>query len=300
MADASAANDAGENEKAEFSLQPDTRKSIEELLRGMADHGMWGYKSKQDASERELALQSEGMAERLFSYLYRDDPDNAKRCWQEFTGKPADAGLLTRAKNAVLDNDHRKALTDLRSKQGDTLDKVKRLTKDKEDRLRKKETASLKQSLGDFEHRKRDYRRRATEALKPTDRDMDGMTVVKMFLKGSTKISDDLHASILEGKKVRQIKKDIQHVGGRFVLTPAKGIRQSVAGPAPIVSKAPSLAMRVGTKIATAQMAPLAAVMRGKDLVQAKNQGVFASASKGPSLGAIIEPDKGQERTMGR
>ena len=85
-----------EAEHNQAKMSPETRERIEGLMHDMIEGGLWGYKNKTDPTEREVAFQSEATAEKLFSYLYADDPTNAKKKWQEYSGKPADKGLISR------------------------------------------------------------------------------------------------------------------------------------------------------------------------------------------------------------
>tara|TARA_B100000678_G_scaffold61977_1_gene50273 strand:+ start:3334 stop:4257 length:924 start_codon:yes stop_codon:yes gene_type:complete len=216
------------NEK--ISMTPETRERIEGLMHDMIEGGLWGYKNRTDPTEREVAFQSEATAEKLFANLYADDPVNAKKKWQEFSGKPADKGLIARAESLIIDKDPNKAIDSLETDQKRVLGTAKKFLNENEAKNREKQMSSLRIAMGDTEQRQRDFRRRATDQVFAQEKEADGISIAKAFIKGATRVADDFHASWRErgkGKEMSQVMKDLQ--GGIEVGEKSK-IFQQVRG----------------------------------------------------------------------
>jgi len=213
-----------------LKLTPETRQAIEGLLEKMVGDVMFGYKTMTDPVQRELAHQSEGTAEKLFAYLYADDPENAKLKWQNYTGRPADQGLLSRTKNLILEKDAEKILPMLTRDQEKASAAVNDFMETHSLRQRKNEMSNLRVALGDAQHRTRDYRRKATKDLLQVERDPDGLTVLKGFFKGGSAIADDYVGAIREWQKGRALAQAMKGIVGGRKEGQKVHLRQEFAG----------------------------------------------------------------------
>lgn len=206
-------NENPEAEKPEFEkaearpkMTEETRKGIELLMEEMIEGGFWGYKGKTDPVERELAFQSEAMAEKLFAHLYADDPKRAKLKWQEFSGKPADKGLISRAESIILEQPPEKALENLSVEQKKLLGTIKQFLGEKDSRQRERDISQLRGALGDSKRAQKDYRRKAIDqVIGFKDQEPDGFTIVKAFVSGATRAGDDFASSWRERDKAKEM-----------------------------------------------------------------------------------------------
>ena len=94
-----------ESSKSIHSLDADQREALEELLAKQAPNVIWGYKNISNQSERDIAARSQESIEEVFATLHKDDPENARIVWQKHTKRPADAGLISRAKGREIPAD---------------------------------------------------------------------------------------------------------------------------------------------------------------------------------------------------
>lgn len=190
-------------------LEPETRERIEEMMREMIARGDFGYKNKTGA-EREVALQSEAMCEKLFAYLYADDPENAKKKWQTFSSKPADPGLINRAKEFQLENVNGSTITSLEDEQSKVLNTVNKFFTERANRNLQSQISNLQIALGDATSRKKDFMRRANSEIMAKEQDVDGLTIIKSFFRGATKVSSDYISAVRQKVKENEIKKSIK------------------------------------------------------------------------------------------
>lgn len=219
--------EAGRNQA---KMSPETRERIEGLMHDMIEGGLWGYKNKTDPTEREVAFQSEATAEKLFSYLYADDPTNAKKKWQEYSGKPADKGLISRAEALILEKDPNKVVENLASEQQRVSGQVKKYLNDNDARGRERELSNMRIAMGDSEHRQRELRRKGTDQILAEERDMDGAKIFGVFMKGATRVADDYNASWREGQKVRHLTSIMGEIAGNVDMKNKSQIFQEVRG----------------------------------------------------------------------
>lgn len=214
-----------------YKLDENQTKALEDLLQKHCKDGMlWGYKNIVDPVERDIAARSEGFAEKLFARLYKSDPENAKLKWQEFTGKPADQGLMTRAKNTIVDSDVRTILPSLTNQQESVQKGVEKAREVKGYRSREEKISSLRGAMGDAEQRARDYGRRAEQGLVETDNEVSGLTLIKALWKGNRKIGDDFIASRNEIQKFKDMKRIMTEVRGGFEEAAVRDARSTVIG----------------------------------------------------------------------
>lgn len=213
-----------------LKMEPETRARIEGLMHDMIEKGLKGYKTRTDPTERELAFQSEATTEKLFSYLYADDPENAKRKWQEYSGKPADRGLISRAESFILEKDPNKAVDNLSEEQGRVAGQVDKYLNENDARGRERELSTMRIALGDSEHRQRELRRQGTNELLAEERDMDGSKILGAFITGATRVADDYGAAWREGKKTEHMNKVIAEIAGAVDLKNKSQIFQDVRG----------------------------------------------------------------------
>ena len=211
-------------------MNPETRERVEGLMHDMIEGGLWGYKNKTDPTEREVAFQSEATAEKLFAYLYADDPTNAKKKWQEFSGKPADKGLISRAESLILEKDPNKAVEGLAGEQQRVTTQVKKYLHENDARGRERELSNMRIAMGDSEHRQRELRRKGTDQILAEERDMDGAKLLGVFVKGATRVADDYNASWREGAKTKHMRKVMSEIAGNVDLKNKSQIFQEVRG----------------------------------------------------------------------
>lgn len=214
-----------------FHLDEDQTKALEDLLEKQCRDGLWGYKNISNSDERDIAARSEGMAETLFARLYKANPENAKLKWQEFTGKPADQGLLNRAKNTVIDRNASTILPSLTSQQAGVQKGVEQMREVKDQRNREQKISNLRGAMGDAEVRARDYGRRAEQGLVETDNEVTGLSLIKALWRGNRKVGDDYIASRTEREKFKEMKRVIAEVRGGFEEAAIRDARSTVIGP---------------------------------------------------------------------
>ncbi len=203
--------DASASTSNDHELNPENRTALENLLQKQALHGQWGYKNISDPVERDLALRSEAMAESIFAVLYADDPDNARSKWQTFTGKPADNGLVARAKNFVVERDKKQVVEKLSSQQEMIQTSVDEVRKNNADRMRQQNLARLQANLGDMKQRALENKHRMNRTLGETDNNIDGLTVIKSFYRGG-KVAADFRAVRNDKKKAKMCEAEIREV----------------------------------------------------------------------------------------
>lgn len=211
-------------------MSVETRERLEGLMHDMIEGGLWGYKNKTDPTEREVAFQSEATAEKLFAYLYADDPANAKKKWQEYSGKPADKGLISRAESLILEKDPNKAVEGLAGEQQRVTQQVKKYLHENDARGRERELSNMRIAMGDSEHRQRELRRKGTDQILAEEKDMDGAKLIGVFVKGATRIADDYNASWREGAKTKHMRKVINEIANNVDLKNKSEIFQQVRG----------------------------------------------------------------------
>lgn len=204
----SATKDSGESGK----MSPETRERVEGLFADMFQKGLWGSKQRLDPTERELAFRTEGTAIKLFSYLYADDPTNAKKVWQQYAGKPADAGVLAKAEALIIEKNPNKALDGLNKEQKFITDTVQDYLEDNAKRTREKELGNYIIAENDIKVRERNYRRQVMNGLFEQEKEVEGTTLLKSFFKGMTRVSDDFQGMWNERQKKKENDKAKKHI----------------------------------------------------------------------------------------
>lgn len=214
-----------------YHLDESQTTALEDLLEKQVLEGSWGYKGIENPDERDIAIRSEGMAEKLFARLYKSDPENARLKWQELTGKPADQGLMTRAQNTVFERDTSKLLPSLTREQASVQKGVENMREIKNQRTREEKISTLRGAMGDAEVRARDYGRRAEQGLVETDNEVSGLSLIKALWRGNRKVGDDYIASRTEKEKFKEMKKVMGEVRGGFEESAIRDARATVIGP---------------------------------------------------------------------
>lgn len=219
-----------ETPKEDLTLTPETRKRIEESMKDMMEVGIWGYKGMTDKNERDIALRSEAQSEKLFGYLYADDPENAKRKWQEYSGKAADRGLISRAEHMQLNKNANSSIDDITSEQKHVASTVEKYLSDKDQRTRRKASDDYQTALGDTQTRRRQYMRAGQNSIMEKQQDVDGGDLLKCMFKGATRTLDDFSAGLKEGKKGRMIKALMNEIISGSVQAENKNYREAIVG----------------------------------------------------------------------
>jgi hypothetical protein len=285
MSEESGANQEKEpRESGSNKMTPETRESIEILMKDMIEGGHWGYKNKTDPAEREVAFQSEAMAEKLFAHLYADDPENAKVKWEKYSGKPADKGLISRAESISLEPAE-KSVERLGSEQKKILDAVDKYVVQNQRRQREKDISNMRIAIGDSKQRQRDFRRRATDQIFQEQKEADGLTVVKAFFKGATRVADDYIASWRERGKVKEIGSAMKEMTSGFTGEKSQ-IFQAIRGSS-IGGQAGARSSAFGSAGAAGMAAGFAAAKMMSDII-----GKMTGRSKQDATANAPEPVK--------
>lgn len=227
MSDQNTSQNQG-NSHFDEPMTAETRENIEGLLRGSFESGAWGPKQKKDPVEREIAFQSEAMAEKLFAYLYADNPENAKKKWQEIGGKPPNPDMLQRAQSFILEKNPQAVLPDLKEEQSRILKLVKERLTDKVESNRIHEIKRLRMNILDSKQKKKDFQRKANAQIMQGEKEVDGLTILGAFYRGATRVSDDYLSSWREGRKCKELNSLMKEMSDGIASGDKKKIFQSL------------------------------------------------------------------------
>lgn len=211
-----------------YKLDETTRTSIEGLLEDMVAGGMWGYKQKHTKTERDLAYDSESHTEKLFAYLYADDPDNAKAKWQQYTKRAADPGLIARAERLNLDHP-RDGIEELSKDTTRIVTNIGKFLGEAEDSGRANQKAQLQQNVEDLESRKRQHMNRAIGTLFEEEKKVDGMTALRSVITG-VKAHREFAEWMRNNKKSKDFYKTLAGMKDRVEMGSASRLAQSIEG----------------------------------------------------------------------
>lgn len=272
MADGNSGSGAGANQSNGTQMDVKTRERMEGLLEDSIKNALFGYKNRTDVTERKVAFESEAIAEKLFAHLYADDPVNAKRRWQEYSGKAADRGLISRAEHLVIDKVTPESIDALEIEQKGTAERTNTYLNDSSNKNRKKEMNTLRVAMGDSERAQRNFRRSATDQIFEQQKEVDGLTIGKAAIKGATRVPDDYLAAWRESRKGKIMQEEVNEILGKG-KNPSVSSRvfQSVRGS--VKPEGAASAFMKGVVFAAAKMAhTMASKMTGESRQQAQKE----------------------------
>jgi len=221
-------NPSHSNSVFDEPMTNETRNEIEGLLKNVFEGGEWGPKQKKDPVEREIAFQSEAMAEKLFAYLYADNPENAKKKWQDIGGKPPNPDMLQRAQSFMLEKNPQAVLPELKEEQTKILKLVKERLTDKVESNRIQEVKRLRMNILDSKQKQKDFQRKANAQIMQGEKEVDGLTILGAFYRGATRVSDDYLSSWREGRKCKEMTSLMKEMRDGIASGDKKQIFQSI------------------------------------------------------------------------
>lgn len=211
-----------------LKADPETLKEISHQMGRIINNGLWGYKNKTSLDqryEREISLKSEAAAEKLFAYLYANNPANAKKQWQYHSGKAPDSKMIDRAESTIIKKNAEKALPRLIKMAEESILASTGFRSNQFDKNKKEQLKSIKYNMLDAKLRAQQLRRNANKEIFKNDEEVDGMTVLKKMFAGATHVRRDIMASFREGGKARAFGKLLKDLNNDI----SKGIEKTLS-----------------------------------------------------------------------
>lgn len=213
---------------SERQISPDQETAYGQLLEHILKNGKWGYKSERDPLTRELAFQSEKVAERLYGHLYRHNPQMADRLWEEHTGHTPSAKFHEKIKGQSLTQTAEEALPELTKRVESVTEGIGQARKADLADLQRQQLPQLSHMLGETKQRQIDYRRKALQQTFKEERDIDGISLLKTFARGLGHGREGMANWRREGTRGKTIQESIMQVEGNVKELSKQGIAIAV------------------------------------------------------------------------
>lgn len=213
-----------------IKLDSKTRNALEGHLEKTVRSIIWDHKSINDKDERELAIKTKDLAEKTFAILYADNPMNAKMKWQNFASRAPTKEMIDRVEGMVIEKDFKKAIPRLVTESNELKGSVEDIRLKSAGQNRNNEIANMESLLGDLKQRSRDYNRKAISGMVEKEQEVDGLTFLKAFVKGYTRVGNDFLDASREKKKAKKIEQSIKEIYGQTEEALYKKLKQKING----------------------------------------------------------------------
>lgn len=209
-------------------MTPEQEAAFGNLLKHILQNGKWGYKSERNEVDRELAFQSEKVAERLYGHIYRSNPQIADRLWEENTGHTPSAKFHEKIKGQAVTLTATEALPELNKRVESITENINQARRADLAEMQQQQLPQLSHMLGETKQRQIDYRRKALQGTFKDEKEIDGISILKTFMRGVAHGKEGMTNWRREGLRGKTIQNSIKEIEGNMKELTKKTIMVAV------------------------------------------------------------------------